>query len=652
MDLNTLGTTSLSNTELIIPPAVNVTELGASRLNKNIKSTDITGNHLYGFMLVLVKPGDLTNLSTSFSDMQDYSSEPGASLISGGRASAPNQYFFRVAPQSVAISEPMTVTIKPMQNGSYVTEHHGSLMKKLAISGTTGFRPEYMSSKSSFVDERGLPPDEVTGHFNFIQLLNLFRKYAYLRRYVKERRSFIGDRIPMMLWVDMHRFEFWICEPASFSSHQTSKSPVSFFYGINAVLLRKYDSIVFRKDNFVTQWVDDILGKVGDALNYCNNFLNTANSVARKSADNYGGIGLASSIYSGVNQIVTSVSNLSASAENLFKLPLETLDKVDTDTSNFLDSLYDTAMGTGARYNSVFYEMYKEADVFQRIKKSIRRMKSARTDFYTKSSYNNPSASMFNKYNSRDSINSRDGLGSGLYDPSMILDSGVDDKAGKPVWKTVLGSEDIQTFALRTTGNASNWMSIVLLNGLRPPYISRSKDRGIAQPGDALLVPSNSLIEQDSKNAVLPTQDYDLSRYSLDVNSAEVIFGRDLKLVNSSINRNNQLYDLEVTSGGDIAIIEGVDNFIQAMVLVTRTEKGSLKYNPSYGTEFIVGIRAGVSMVALWGLTVKQAILSDPRVASVDRVNVSFQGDTVVISIDITTLNVITKVPLVISRRF
>ena len=58
---------------------------------------------------------------------------------SGKRKSA--EFFFSVPPKVHEFTEPFATTIVPTQDGGRYVESHGSIMKEIRVSGTTGFRP-------------------------------------------------------------------------------------------------------------------------------------------------------------------------------------------------------------------------------------------------------------------------------------------------------------------------------------------------------------------------------------------------------------------------------------------------------------------------------------------------------------------------------
>lgn len=83
------------------------------------------------------------------------------------------------------------------------------------------------------------------------------------------------------------------------------------------------------------------------------------------------------------------------------------------------------------------------------------------------------------------------------------------------------------------------------------------------------------------------------------------VLGRDLALDE----------DFELMPGGDIAIREGLDNFVQALRLRLSTEKGELWSHPDYGVRMRRFLRAPATTMNRMDMEaeVVDAIESDPR---------------------------------------
>ena len=94
-----------------------------------------------------------------------------ATLSGGDDVGNVSSYFFNVNPKSISVSEPNAVHIVPTQNNGFYIESQGIVLRKLSISGTTGFRP----SATKLSKDNRLPAnaDEPTGFFESYQTKEL-----------------------------------------------------------------------------------------------------------------------------------------------------------------------------------------------------------------------------------------------------------------------------------------------------------------------------------------------------------------------------------------------------------------------------------------------------------------------------------------------
>lgn len=162
--------------------------------------------------------------------------------------------------------------------------------------------------------------------------------------------------------------------------------------------------------------------------------------------------------------------------------------------------------------------------------------------------------------------------------------------------------DTLQRIALRELGDGGRWVELALLNELRPPYIDHAPAPGVLAYGDAIKIPAPS--------SGIPAE-----------SSLDALFFRDLKL------RHGQL----CASGGDLELLGGIPNFLQALTLHVTVEKKELAFHPSFGclVRSLLGDIGGSRSGRLAAFYVKSAILEDPRVAHVESCVAAFDGDTI-----------------------
>jgi len=174
---------------------------------------------------------------------------------------------------------------------------------------------------------------------------------------------------------------------------------------------------------------------------------------------------------------------------------------------------------------------------------------------------------------------------------------------------TLPGQVTIKALAAQFLGAAGRWKEIVLLNKLRPPYISPSGDGvTVLRPGDPIKLPATP-DEQAPENNVFAS---DREERSLDAYR----FGRDIKM-------DLRTEELQISQGGDLDTVEGTDNLVQALHLKVRRKPGDLRAHPWFGFGAEAGEGLAVDTLAGYHLHLRTTLLSDTRIERI--ASMSFQ---------------------------
>jgi len=165
--------------------------------------------------------------------------------------------------------------------------------------------------------------------------------------------------------------------------------------------------------------------------------------------------------------------------------------------------------------------------------------------------------------------------------------------------------DSLRGIALREYGDPTRWVELARLNGLRLPFIvesHRPADRllNTAIWGDTILIPW----ESNGARAATPLS----------------MFGADVALARGR---------LGVTDDGDIALVAGTDNIVQALSHRVRTLRGELVYHSRYGCHVTLALGLPTMpfaslMAAAW---VHEALVEETRIASVRAVDARATGD-------------------------
>lgn len=177
-----------------------------------------------------------------------------------------------------------------------------------------------------------------------------------------------------------------------------------------------------------------------------------------------------------------------------------------------------------------------------------------------------------------------------------------EDYAPNVRYAEVAYGDDLRAIALRELGDASYWLDLIVLNGLRPPYIAASASSGVLAYGDQIAIPSpSSLVSADTDPAY--------------------VYGADLLVQNRRL----------VVDGGDLMLVSGVANLTQALSHHIITEKQELAFHPEFGcwVRSMIGNGNSPSSSQLAAFYVKSALLEDERVDTVPYCSAVVLGDQI-----------------------
>jgi len=151
--------------------------------------------------------------------------------------------------------------------------------------------------------------------------------------------------------------------------------------------------------------------------------------------------------------------------------------------------------------------------------------------------------------------------------------------------------DDLRRLSLRELGTAARWVELATLNSLRPPYIVQTETErvdGVLVAGDLIKVPSQS------------------AYVSADADP-DGVFGRDLLIERGQLGAD----------GGDLAIVGGMDNLLQALKTRLQVVKRELAYHPEYGNfaPQLKGGKLSPAVASLAAMYAKSSLLEDSRVA-------------------------------------
>lgn len=169
-------------------------------------------------------------------------------------------------------------------------------------------------------------------------------------------------------------------------------------------------------------------------------------------------------------------------------------------------------------------------------------------------------------------------------------------------YTTIDYGDDLRSIALRELGDATNWVTLVIINELKPPYIADVASNGVLAYGDAIKIPSSSsYIDASADSAAV---------FSIDISAAK----KKLTVAN-----------------GDIEVVSGIANLYQALTLHVDVDKEELGFHPEFGcyVRSVMGTMNGPIAGQMAAFYVKSALIEDARVSYVSSCTATVVGDVI-----------------------
>ncbi len=587
------------------------------------------------------------------------------------------EHFFSVPPKVIEVTEPYASKIVPTQHSGKYVESHGSIIRAIRIQGNSGLRPNKplpasvnilgnlplgplagpvnslagpiinradrlvdtaTGLASSVLDAfglggpaaRNLNKEERTGYDDVMKLRNIFRAYSDIKKDNKLASKTV------MLWRNVKDADYWVVEPQEFKLVQDSKSPMTYNYHITLKTLSRFEYFpTFTEDPLAAiKASNNLISNIQGATRELTNTL----LVVSTQIDRLAGAGVFAQnlIMNPLIETVRGTSSVVGSAQGFTPTFVNNWQRLNNNLQEALDTL-DSQLNTnvstiGPDVQPVSAALSQEeqelADSFAPVINALRVAQRASRRVLTLPGVRASIQSQVNNKKQRQvQAYKKAILGGGRLGatPSTAGDKSFigNDQLGGSVAKAIIGStENIFSLAQRLLGNRNRWKLLVLVNDLKPPYITPSGIPQTLAPGQYILYPVNdgSGVAIENINA----NDLEKDQKGENVDTAvERAYGRDIRLKSDANNRT----DVVIAAGGDIASIQGIPNVKQAMRLKFSTEQGTLTVHPRYGSAFPIGSKMTPISFNLFRLNAYATMISDARVSAVRRMQFIARGD-------------------------
>ena len=549
-------------------------------------------------------------------------------------------YYFSMAPKVHEMSDPFATTITPTQSGGKFVESHGSILKKIRISGTTGIRPNRAAGTfadiplvGSALDQlnaefdtltvrrdkwKDTPPSEATGFDDFIFLRNIFRYYSDVRENNTPSNHIV------MVWYNAKEGDSWIVEPSEFKQSRNASSPLTYEYNIQFTTLAPFDTVLTTEEDPMERVL--AVRKVLSRVQEYNNSLRRSFLIVSTQIRRLEGLGVFAetqlldpiiNVTRGLGVIRATASNFGSKLRhNALVLSQELDNAIALLTGTPGVEAQDALVRTLRRTQITTARILAEPGV----RESVGTASVSRQGRYTDAYVTGGDSAVRTR-------RAPDTGGSSIF----IGSTAITDLVGQDF---VNVGEDIRAVAGRLLGDKGSWHILVAVNGLSAPYISPAGGTGVLKPGDTILFPSDEAgVDISTINPVNTSDSESSGKDTNTLGPAQQAYGRDIRL-SSTLQASSgiDLADLNINNDGDISTIVGIPNVEQALIIKFSTEKGELPAHPGFGASFPIGSKASVSSINDFRIHTNATLTSDTRVQAIKNINFITVGDVLVVN--------------------
>lgn len=588
------------------------------------------------------------------------------------------RFFFPLIlpPQSYSLEEPFAVELTRTQLGGLYVEENGIIDRRIRLRGTTGFRPRQLplmkANRSNVAvpaafdashksHARSLPHmvySEISGlrHLQYLQD-SVFRTYADLKKDPTTAKD------TSLVFHNAKDQDSWFVAPERFVIEKNSSNPFLYTYSIDLIALGPAGlmRMDFSEDTNLIQKVKNVIGTVRGAVQMASGAIQDLNRILGEVTQV---VKNAVGIINDVNTILTAAQDFVNGTTDLINVPFAFLQA----TINTIDNVVATVQTGRDWYDNLKNYPDTIDQYWERLVDSLELIGVDPTKFetpweaYLKSNRNQQESRSFaiemeRRTQSSDvytesqlprqlqKVSDLNRIGTALTEGDVISMQGtITDDQQRPVYKSAkpvkIGDGDtLASLAAHYLGDARRWQDIAMLNGMKPPFIDRQADAPLAGStsgdespfagtlglGDEIVVPSN--MESPLTMTLLPVAGAEPTE-----NLATQVLGTDFKIapIATTLDSSRTLYDIPINTelgSVDAATVSGLDNLSQVLTTRVLIEKGMDALYQNVGVARIVGLGFKEVDVHLIKFQITEALLADPRISSVQSIEMTQQDD-------------------------
>jgi hypothetical protein len=601
------------------------------------RTTSFSENeNLYGFSILRFTKGMLGG-GWSPAKVNNLLASNIESLILGNDDLAgTSSYFFNLHPKAMNLTEPFATHIVPTQGGGIYVESQGIILRTLSIAGTTGYRPAMVDTPANN-NRNVIPhqPGEPTGFLNLLKLRNLFRNYADLKR-----DKSLSYKV-YLVWYNNKEQEAWFFEPSNFTTNRDAASPFTYDYTITGVLTQKVNfSTVVNTINPDPASVHYRIASLRRSATMINSLL--SNLFPKLGNDALGDMmGAARGVLEVADRLDNAVSGVAFTASSIAQSPFVLGSALHTLVSGFKTALKDAEKTQATIWGIDNWNEWKNN--WKVTGQKWLELSKASDDLIRASTALAQPETIVEVLNTSPPAPGSPGLPkSKVTNPNSGYEW-TDPESNN--WKGVVVTKGatLPDLVYNATGDAGAEAAVIEYNGLEYPYITDTPTyvgafTRFLTAGDIIYLPfPKELISGDINTKINPLK-ASLGLY-------EEALGRDLRLHKSThATTGVSEFNLKISPTGDLDVVGGRDNIIQAIDIKLNTERGELTPHPEFGIVPVMGHKGNRNLNFNLYLSLNDTMLSDGRIKELVDTRVNISGDTVSVK---TKVHVIGHVPYI-----
>lgn len=586
-----------------------------------------------------------------------------------------------IPPQAYSITEPFSVEETFTQGSGLYVEENGILSRTIRLKGHTGFKPRTVNlsglavpakldiSKKSYSRELPLViVSAISGqrHFQYLQD-SIFRTYGDLKRDPATAKD------TMLLFHNPKDNEHWIVVPKSFTLDRDSSKPTLYNYDIELLVVDRGEEADkdFSEEQGILDTIKDGIGTIEKGLQLIDGAINDVSSVVN---DVRLFVNDVVEIIDGINTIKDHVQDFIDGTElqinSAYNQVTEMIDRLDGATNSLNNTMElqdeNDELIFPDKIRKKFFQMISGLELFGMYPHYFE-PDTAQTMAKIRSNQNTNTATTSSRQTTAlatarpTTLNAYRDLGTTLTAGDVesakgTLDTGSGVKKFKSFKEVRIERGDtLASLAQKYLGDARQWQYIATINGLKPPFIDEQASAPLTDQngtgltgtatgadllpfpkslgiGSKVLIPSNNPAPKDWP--LLP-----VAGVKNEEPSENHYLGTDLALVHASgySGTGQVYYDLAINTdlgSVDLKTVSGLNNLGQALLVRLGIERGSDVLFRKLGTQRVVGLGFSRIDLELAKFRIIEAIVTDPRVLSVQNLRVLQTNDLLEIDLD------------------